>query len=245
MRFYSILSSALLVLLLSNGLAQKLTLKACKQMCGRQQISRLSSKTCSAKATSSAARTASVSAGGVCSSDADCVEGYGCAASKTCNKIVENVDYYVWTNDYCEIFINGQYQGFVPSGFDVVKFTYSGTCDDIIMKVTNGYDYISSGIVMKYGGWNHASQGFHQAPNGIAIPIYGRAKLSPEGNFTNNDPSYDYMSWNEAVYAADMDQTGNFPQSMKDAGADPVTSDDVLTPLDTVMGIRYEFPECY
>ncbi|CAN8068000.1 unnamed protein product [Agarophyton chilense] len=200
---------------------------------------------CSSRTATSGARTASVRAGGTCSADGDCEEGYACAASKTCNKVVEDVKYYVFANDYCEVFINGEYQGFVPKGFGVVEFSYSGTCDDIIMKVTNNGAYISSGLAMHFGGWNHGSQGFHQPPNPIALPIYGRAKLSPEGNFTNNDPSYDYMAWNEAIYAADMEATGNFPKEMKDAGADPVTSDDVYTPDDTVMGIRYEFPDCY
>lgn len=183
-------------------------------------------------------------AGGSCTSDADCSDGFGCAASKTCNKIVEDVKYSVFANDESEIFINGQYQGFVPKGFYVQEFTYSGVCDDIIMSVVNRGGYVASAILMEYGGWTHGSQGFHQVPNGIAIPIYGRAKLSPEGNFTNNDPSYDYMSWNEAILSTGTIQANNFPSSMKDAGADPVTCEDAYTPDDSVMGIRFEFPDC-
>lgn len=246
MHFHSLLFFALLsLLLLCSAQAGGLTLKQCKQICSRRSACGAPTHRSPRRATKSSVRTGQVKAGGSCSSDGDCSEGYGCSASKTCNKVLKDVPYYVFANDYCEVFINGKYQGYVPTGFAVQKFTYSGVCDDIIMKVTNTGDFISSGIVMEYGGWKHGSQGFHQTPNGIALPIYGRAKLSPEGNFTNNDPSYDYMSWKEAIYAKDMDATGNFPSSMKENGADPVTSDDIYTPDDTVMGIRYEFPDCY
>lgn len=53
--------------------------------------------------------------------------------------------------------MNGEYQGFVRSGFEVMKLTYSGVGDDVIMKVRNEGAYISSAIVMEYSEWKHGS----------------------------------------------------------------------------------------
>lgn len=179
--------------------------------------------------------------GGPCTiGETICAEGYECATSGTCNRVVE-FDLTVIPDDSAQIIISGTNIGKVEPAHTTKTFTYTGPCDDIMVEVQNTKSAgpQAASILLNYDGETYGTLCQNNSPTDDATPMYAVVTESPTGEWYLNKPDYDFSAWTNAVCCTEC---SHFAE-MEAQGGFPLTNIDKYQPIGK-FGMKIKIPFC-